>query len=155
MAQRRRFGLVLLALVPLLVPLGAAAQEPRPGQPSKFDQAQCLREAERVGRDVVDRFARAMRESEAFKELEAASAKAKEMLRDLCAAGGVLASEEARVAAEKMVEAAIVALRSMRAALEDFYGSLSQEQKRKLDKFIRPLKPGGERLPSEPAPDSL
>ncbi len=40
-----------------------------------------------------------------------------------------------------MVEAAITAMRGMRAALEGFYASLSDEQKRKLDAFIRPLRP--------------
>ncbi len=96
---------------------------------------------------MLERLAR-----EARKEIDAASAKVREMLRDACAAGSVLASEEARIAAEKMVEearaaagkmveAAITAMRGMRTALEGFYASLSDEQKRKLDAFIRQLRP--------------
>jgi LTXXQ motif family protein len=128
------FAVVMLATV--LATGAADAQDSRAGDASRFDQAQCLREAERMGRNMLDRLAR-----EARKEFEAASAKVRDMLRDACAAGSVLASEEARAVAEKMVEAATTAMRSMRAALEGFYASLSDEQKRKLDAFIRRLRP--------------
>jgi LTXXQ motif family protein len=135
--MKRSGSLLAVLMLATFVAAGAAvAQESRPPDASKFDQAQCLREAERMGRNMLDRLAR-----EARKEFEAASAKVRDMLRDACAAGSVLASEEARAAAEKMVEAAITAMRSMRAALEGFYASLSDEQKRKLDAFIRPLRP--------------
>ena len=134
--MKRPGTLLAVLMLATFVAAGAAvAQESRPPDASKFDQAQCLREAERMGRNMLDRLAR-----EARKEIEAASAKVRDMLRDACAAGSVLASEEARAAAEKMVEAAMTAMRSMRAALEGFYASLSDEQKRKLDAFIRPLR---------------
>jgi hypothetical protein len=133
------FAVVMLATV--LATGAAVAQDSRAGDASRFDQAQCLREAEHKGRVMLERLARAVRESQAVKELEAASAKVRDMLRDACAAGSVLASEEARAVAEKMVEAATTAMRSMRAALEGFYASLSDEQKRKLDAFIRRLRP--------------
>jgi LTXXQ motif family protein len=135
--MKRSGTLLAVLMLATFVAAGAAvAQESRPADTSRFDQAQCLREAERVGRNMLDRLAR-----EARKEIEAASAKVRDMLREACAAGSVLASEEARAAAEKMVEAAMTAVRSMRAALEGFYASLSDEQKRKLDAFIRPLRP--------------
>jgi LTXXQ motif family protein len=135
--MKRSGTLLAVLMLATFVAAGAAvAQESRPPDASRFDQAQCLREAERMGRNMLDRLAR-----EARKEIEAASAKVRDMLRDACAAGSVLASEEARAAAEKMVEAAITAMRSMRGALEGFYASLSDEQKRKLDAFIRPLRP--------------
>jgi LTXXQ motif family protein len=137
MTRRWRTLSAVLMLAGLLTAGSAWAQELRPGQTAKFDQAQCLREAERVGRNMIDRLGSALRESEAVKELEAAATKVKGMLRDACAAGSVLTSEEARATAEKMVEAAVQAMRSMRAALDGFYASLSDEQKRKLDSFMR------------------
>jgi hypothetical protein len=141
MVKRVRNGLGVLMLAMVVTAGAAIAQETRPAEPPKFDQAQCLRETERVGRELFERLAKAVRESQAVKELEAASDKLKAMLRDACAAGSVLASEEARIAARKMVDAAITALHSMRAALEGFYASLSDEQKRKLDGFLRQLRP--------------
>jgi hypothetical protein len=81
------FAVVMLATV--LATGAAVAQDSRAGDASRFDQAQCLREAEHKGRVMLERLARAVRESQAVKELEAASAKVRDMLRDACAAGSV------------------------------------------------------------------
>ena len=152
MMQRSGTVIAVVLLATVLTAGAVLAQESRPADASRFDQAQCLREAERMGRSMLEQLAR-----EARREIEAASAKVRAMLRDVCAAGSVLASEEARIAAEKMVdearaaagkmvEAAITAMRGMRDALEGFYASLSDEQKRSLDAFIRPPRPD----PSKP-----
>jgi LTXXQ motif family protein len=141
MARRSRAALVVLTLAMALYAGPAVAQQPVPGSPdapvgsarSNVDEAQCVREAERFGQTLLDRAASAARRSEMLKQLEAASAKVKGILRDACAAAGALASEEALAASEKMAAAMLEAVRTMRGALDDFYRSLPDEQKRKLE----------------------
>ena len=135
--------LAVIVLAPWLAAVPVAAQEgARPdgstaGGAAKFDQQECLRAADRFGAALLDPVAGALRPDASRKELEAASAKLKDTLRDACAAAGLLASDEARAAADKMAAAAREAARQMGDALDGFYRSLPDEQKRKLDALGR------------------
>jgi hypothetical protein len=140
-ARRSHAALAVLMLATALYAGPAVAQQPVPGSPdapvgsarSNIDEAQCVREAERFGQTLLDRAASAARRSETLKQLEAASDKVKGILRDACTAVAALASEEALAASEKMAAAMLEAVRTMRRALDDFYRSLPDEQKRKLE----------------------
>ncbi len=145
MTVRRRlraaFAVLLLAIVLDAGPV--VAQQSAPGGPDVseapatpgFDQAQCIRETQRLARTLLEKIARAG--GEAVRELEAASARVRGVLQDACAAAGVLASEEARAAAERMTEATRQAARTMRDELDGFYRSLPDEHKRRLDALGR------------------
>jgi LTXXQ motif family protein len=143
MVRRSHAVLAVLMLAMALYAGPVVAQQPAPGSPDapagsarpNVDEAQCVREAERFGQTLLDRAVSAARRSEMLKQIEAASAKVKGILRDACAAAGALASEEALAASEKMAAAMLEAVRTMRGALDDFYRSLPDEQKRKLEAF--------------------
>jgi LTXXQ motif family protein len=147
LANRFPAALAALTLATALYAGPALAQQPAPGSPdapaastrANVDEAQCLREAERFGQTLLDRAASAARKSETLKQIEDASAKVKGILRDACAAAGALASEEALAATEKMATAMLEAVRSMRSALDDFYRSLPDEQKRRLEALPKEL----------------
>jgi type IV secretory pathway VirB10-like protein len=147
MAKRFPAALAALSLAAALYAGPALAQQPAPGRPDapaasappNVDEAQCVREAERFGQTLLDRAASAARRSETLKQIEAASAKVKGILRDACAAAGALATEEALAATEKMAAAMLEAVRGMRSALDDFYRSLPDDQKRRLEALPKEL----------------
>jgi hypothetical protein len=69
----------------------------------------------------------------AFDRLKEMAAKAQETIRAACPAGQPPVSPPGRLAAaEKRLEAMLEAIRTVRPALEEFYGSLSEEQKARL-----------------------
>ena len=68
-----------------------------------------------------------------FDELKAASAKAEEIMKASCPSEMPLTPISRLDAAEKRVDAMIQAVPALRAPLDTFYNSLTEEQKRRLD----------------------
>jgi len=142
-AKRSCATAAMLTLAALLAVAPGAAQQSAPSAPgastdrSGFDAQQCMLQAELFARTMILRIESTLPAGAVLDELKAAAAKARDFLRDACASGAVLTSPEALAAAEKMTEAMSQALRAMRSAFDDFYGSLSDEQKRRLDAIGR------------------
>lgn len=65
--------------------------------------------------------------------LEAATAKAADLLKSACPTGSPLTPPARLAAAGQRLEALLQAIKTVRPALDDFYGSLSDEQKAQFD----------------------
>lgn len=126
-------------LLALLAGAPAAFAQQGPPEPSAgaphpaFDQEQCRRRADELGRSLLERIERAAQPSPALEELKAQYAKVRDALRDACAAAGALASPETAAAAEKLAAAAGEAAASLRGALEAYRRAEPAEQRRMLD----------------------
>src|SRR5205085_6803288 len=94
---------------------------------------------------LLDRLGRITRPSEAqqplFERLADAVNKAAEIARAGCPAEPAVTPPGRLAAAEKRLEALLQAVRTVRPAMDEFYGSLSEEQKARLY-MMAPGRPG-------------
>ncbi len=115
------------------------APEAAPPEP-KADEAACGAKLERFIRSMSERFdgARLTNEAQrrAYDAFKTASAKALEFVREACANESSAANIRQLEAAEKQMAQA---LDQLRPALENFYASLSDEQKAQIDSLGRQL----------------
>jgi hypothetical protein len=123
-------------MVAIALPAWPAASQPpmsvAPAASAAFDRAQCMREMQRLAQPLLERILHAG--GDMVRELEAASVRARGVLRDACTAAGALLSEEARTAVERVTDAA----RSVRDALRGLHEALPDEHKRRLEGLGRP-----------------
>ena len=119
-----------------------AAVEPAPqlAPPAAESEEACGQKLERLIRSISERFDGAPLTSEAqrraYDSFKSAAAKAQDFVREACANEKSAANIKQIEAAEKQMAAAFD---SLRPALENFYASLSDEQKAQLNSLPRQL----------------
>jgi hypothetical protein len=129
------------ATVPLAAQTPPAEAPPLPAPPAfRPDAAPCGYRLESIIRSVTDRFEGAPLTSEAqrraYDAFMSAAAKARAFVREACANEKSAANIQQIEAAERKIGEALAALRP---ALENFYASLSDEQKAQLNNLPRQL----------------
>jgi hypothetical protein len=110
----------------------------------------CGRRAERFGERAVERIERATRptteQRPAFDKLKEASTKAAEIVKAACPTERSLTPPGRLANAEKRLAAMLEAIRTVRPAMDAYYGTLTDEQKARLTVSRRAMmEPRGER----------
>jgi len=120
--------------------LNPNATDAPPAPPPEAGLAPCGQRLESIIRSVTDKFEGAQLSSEAQRQaydaFMSAAAKARAFVREACANENSAANIQQIESAEKRIGEALTALRP---ALENFYASLSDEQKAQLNNLPRQL----------------
>jgi len=134
-----RIGFTLLTpAAPMTVPVGAQQMTPAEpnvpgGSEARIRSSQCDLQLELSARASIAGIDRAVRPTEiqraAFNELKIAMIKAFDILRSTCEAQSALTPAEGLEAAEKKLEARLLAIRIVRQAQDALYKLLTDEQR--------------------------